>query len=224
MTSKTKFFGAAAAAIALSAATISAAPAQALNLDGTLNLQGAATVQDYTAVGQTKSVIFGAPALVTGTSDFASIGAGGITINPLALKLTGQASLGSGNLFRTFSNPGLTPFINFGSRLIGGVTSNLSFNLLASDDYFGTKTTAGGLLSLFASGPLAGSFQFDGVTVANGSLSANRSGNVAENGIYGITLTAEPIPTPALLPGLIGLGMGVLRKRKKEMAEATAEA
>jgi len=30
-----------------------------------------------------------------------------------------------------------------------------------------------------------------------------------------------PVPTPALLPGLIGLGMGVLRKRKAEAAEGS---
>jgi hypothetical protein len=32
------------------------------------------------------------------------------------------------------------------------------------------------------------------------------------------------VPTPALLPGLIGLGMGVLRKRKREAAEQATEA
>ena len=39
---------------------------------------------------------------------------------------------------------------------------------------------------------------------------------------YSMTITA--VPTPALLPGLIGLGMGMLRKRKKEMAAVSAEA
>jgi hypothetical protein len=34
----------------------------------------------------------------------------------------------------------------------------------------------------------------------------------------------DPIPTPALLPGLIGLGLGVLRKRKAETAESAHEA
>lgn len=33
--------------------------------------------------------------------------------------------------------------------------------------------------------------------------------------------TTQSIPTPALLPGLIGLGMGVLRKRKAEVAEGS---
>jgi len=43
---------------------------------------------------------------------------------------------------------------------------------------------------------------------------------------YSITLNgsgATPVPTPALLPGLIGLGMGVLRKRKAEAAKQTSE-
>ncbi len=34
---------------------------------------------------------------------------------------------------------------------------------------------------------------------------------------------AQPVPTPVLLPGLIGLGIGVLRKRKGEAVEAEAD-
>jgi hypothetical protein len=33
----------------------------------------------------------------------------------------------------------------------------------------------------------------------------------------------QPIPTPAMLPGLIGLGLGILRKRKAEAAESINE-
>lgn len=33
-----------------------------------------------------------------------------------------------------------------------------------------------------------------------------------------------PVPTPALLPGLIGMGVAALRKRKQQEAKATAEA
>lgn len=43
---------------------------------------------------------------------------------------------------------------------------------------------------------------------------------------YSITLSgvgATPVPTPALLPGLIGLGLGVLRKRKAEVAKGSTE-
>lgn len=39
-----------------------------------------------------------------------------------------------------------------------------------------------------------------------------------------ITLGSTPIPTPALLPGLIGLGLGIFRKRKGESVQAEADA
>lgn len=45
--------------------------------------------------------------------------------------------------------------------------------------------------------------------------------------IKGNSVSTQPpsskVPTPALLPGLIGLGMGVLRKRKAEAAKQTSE-
>jgi hypothetical protein len=36
-------------------------------------------------------------------------------------------------------------------------------------------------------------------------------------------VTVETIPTPALLPGLIGMGLAALRKRKGEQAEQPEE-
>jgi len=51
------------------------------------------------------------------------------------------------------------------------------------------------------------------------------------NGVYAFSNvkftpdpTATAVPTPALLPGLIGLGIGVLRKRKGNVAEQAIEA
>lgn len=38
-----------------------------------------------------------------------------------------------------------------------------------------------------------------------------------------VTYTPRPIPTPALLPGLLGLGAAALRKRKQEQSEQIAE-
>jgi hypothetical protein len=35
-----------------------------------------------------------------------------------------------------------------------------------------------------------------------------------------ITAVSAAIPTPALLPGVIGMGVAVLRKRKQAQAEA----
>jgi hypothetical protein len=40
-------------------------------------------------------------------------------------------------------------------------------------------------------------------------------------GAAGDPIGSTPVPTPALLPGLIGLGLGVLKKRKAELTEAS---
>lgn len=106
---------------------------------------------------------------------------------------------------------GFTPVANAFS---GGTFSPLS--LLAGQSYFiGFRNTGGLNVNVTADqgasalDPLRYSFSNDG------------SYNSVESGIF----TAQPIlqfvgenttsiPTPALLPGLIGLGLGVLRKRK----------
>jgi hypothetical protein len=46
-------------------------------------------------------------------------------------------------------------------------------------------------------------------------------GNNAQNHIYASDwlFTAKPVPTPALLPGLIGMGVASLRKKKKQVGE-----
>jgi hypothetical protein len=41
---------------------------------------------------------------------------------------------------------------------------------------------------------------------------------------YQIDLGVTPIPTPALLPGLIGMGVGMWRKRKQDLTAQTEEA
>jgi hypothetical protein len=60
-------------------------------------------------------------------------------------------------------------------------------------------------------------------SVVGNQLLATAAGSfIASNNALGFaaTLTATPVPTPALLPGLVAMGLGVLRKRK---GEATAE-
>ncbi len=42
---------------------------------------------------------------------------------------------------------------------------------------------------------------------------------VLQNGVCVTTGNTAQVPTPALLPGLIGLGVGLLRKRKAKEAE-----
>lgn len=48
------------------------------------------------------------------------------------------------------------------------------------------------------------------------------SGTISFN-IDNINVDAAPIPTPALLPGLLGMGIAAMRKRKCEQAEQGAE-
>lgn len=43
-------------------------------------------------------------------------------------------------------------------------------------------------------------------------------GDGSNNPDYDFTVEAQAVPTPALLPGLIGMGMAVIRKRKAEAA------
>ncbi len=58
---------------------------------------------------------------------------------------------------------------------------------------------------------------------AIGGLSANTTfvGGVLNSSNFSLDIKATPVPTPALLPGLLALGAGVLRKRKsQEVVEA----
>ena len=83
---------------------------------------------------------------------------------------------------------------------------------------------------LFATAPIstpgltdAGAFR--GIQRAANDIRALRVSNsfvVLDNLTF--TTNSTPIPTPALLPGLIAMGVGVLRKRKAEAAKVADEA
>jgi len=199
MKSKTMFFGAA-TAIALSAATISASPAQALSITpgSALDLSGKVeALPSNTAPQFNFSSFFGAGTTLisdTSTGSFAGPDRSG-SIQNLSLTALGGSFFHSG------------PVTNFITNIGGGISFDLKEFI-----YDNSKSSA----------------TFEGVF---------RSGTdsiFAKGGLFTTQLTQKnpttysasiaAIPTPALLPGLIGLGMGVLRKRKKEMAAADAEA
>jgi len=88
-------------------------------------------------------------------------------------------------------------------------------------------TNSGGTRSLnfggFGGGPFRGSLDFiNGST--NLSFQPNFGSLYFSNGNFGTyeaiasTTDPTPIPTPALLPGLVGMGVAALRKRKQEAA------
>ncbi|HEY9879623.1 MAG TPA: PTPA-CTERM sorting domain-containing protein [Leptolyngbyaceae cyanobacterium] len=58
---------------------------------------------------------------------------------------------------------------------------------------------------------------YSGSNSPNTTLVAAAMNNIGARVVYDYTPTA--VPTPALLPGLLGLGAGVLRKRKAEASE-----
>ncbi|MDX2241198.1 MAG: PTPA-CTERM sorting domain-containing protein [Leptolyngbyaceae cyanobacterium bins.302] len=57
-----------------------------------------------------------------------------------------------------------------------------------------------------------------------GGVNAGYGGGGTQFALDNLTINATPIPTPALLPGLIGMGVMALRKRKAEAAGQESEA
>lgn len=133
-------------------------------------------------------------------------------------------------LLWTQGNPG--PLQLTFSQAVRGVGTQIQANL------YGSFTT---VIEAFNSGGISlGSFTLPGNSTGSGDNSAIFIGVLSDNAdiakvlfnvqgdqdfaINQVSLNSTggtPIPTPALLPGLIGLGLGVLRKRKAEVAESS---
>lgn len=203
------------AVVATSAAAM--APAQAASLTGGLAFSGGAIVPDFFSSGGTINFMPGTVNNASGS--FTSLVNSAVGVGNLVLSNPGAAlSLIPGTTQKVFDGSALT--INFAS--LNG--SPLSF-VADPSKYIGTKTTAAkNFFSIAAGGSFLGTFFSNGQTLGGGYLNASRSGNVAKDGSYQFSLTATPVPTPALLPGLLALGAGVVRKRKSEATEVgTAE-
>ncbi|MGV0024925.1 PTPA-CTERM sorting domain-containing protein [Phormidesmis priestleyi] len=209
MTSKTNFFGAAAAAIALSAATVSASPAQAFDITPGSILSFVGSVKVAPNINNPSQLTFksasGTANKITIASDstgsFAGLGGTTAAIKALPLLPIG------GNFYK---GGAIANFITgIGPNAISFDLTEFIFNKANADAKFS------GIFRTATSSILA----------ENGTFTSqlNESKNITRK-ISSFSADVQAIPTPALLPGLIGLGMGVLRKRKKEMAEATAEA
>lgn len=200
--------GVAAVATVTAGTALAPAPAQALMLGSSISLSGAATVTE-------DSITFLNSKVDTASLSFTSlINSTAAQIKPLNF----SPSL-SGASFAVRSTGAISQFINFGSFTDeNGVTGNLSFNLNPSNVL---TTSFPGLGVNHSAFPfLQGVFEFNGTTVAGGFLNASRSGTSSSYDISLVTTSAtQAVPTPALLPGLLALGAGVLRKRKAEAAE-----
>lgn len=102
-------------------------------------------------------------------------------------------------------------------------------NVLQADGYFVTTTFWASPLNLAAGSHAIEIVYFEGwggasleffTQQADGSL--RLVGDTANGGL-GTAATPTAVPTPALLPGLLGLGLGVLRKRKAAQAEEVTQ-
>ena len=99
--------------------------------------------------------------------------------------------------------------------LLGGIP--ISKWLDFSNDTFDFK-----LLSFTNTSDLQ--YKFKGIfadgTIGNGEFSTQISGTGRKSYSTTIVAAGEQIPTPALLPGLIAMGVGMMRKRKAEAVES----
>lgn len=91
-------------------------------------------------------------------------------------------------------------------------------NLVESQNFtalFSNVLPGGNISSVFAAFEVASGFDSIQISRIDGNLSLSLDDFRFESS------SPEPIPTPALLPGLIGMGVAALRKRKQEVeAEA----
>lgn len=191
---------------ATTAAVVIAAPAQAASIGGeTLLFGGVARLENEGVVnGGFSQLDFrpydNSPAQGIGTilDSFTNFGSGNFKIGDLNLQKTGATTwaLASG------------PVTDWLTELDNGVEFTLSsFNLEKDTDDSFDATIEG----LFTPANLDGTGAFS----AQGGLSFSPGTSFSAN----ITAGQE-VPTPALLPGLLGVGIAALRKRKSEELES----
>ncbi|OUC11544.1 MAG: hypothetical protein B0A82_27055 [Alkalinema sp. CACIAM 70d] len=111
----------------------------------------------------------------------------------------------------TYSNNAVVDFIT-GLTLNG---KSLSFDLDAS--FISLYGWVKDFNDFSIAGPITGTFRSGNTVLGKGFLGAN---SIEPGGpISSISLTATSIPTPALLPGLVGMGISLIRKRKRQLVE-----
>ncbi|MBW4470378.1 MAG: PTPA-CTERM sorting domain-containing protein [Stenomitos rutilans HA7619-LM2] len=201
------------ATVVASGATIASSPAQALSFNkGTFVAGGQTSITDLNTSSNPTSFTlnfqnFG----VTNTGG--SLAGGNLTGTPILASLSFTKDAG-GN----FATNGLTSFVT--GLKYQGQDAFLDINP------FTFTASASSFVNSATSYLLASNTSFTGVfrTSTLQSLTTITLGAVKVGTLNSSTLTAE-IPTPALIPGLLGLGVAALRKRKAQAnEEASAEA
>jgi len=115
-----------------------------------------------------------------------------------------------------------TSFVTFTKTGFDTITFDLGSFVNSAFVDFGTKTDSDGQFTSKVKGVFK-SLSNPGGTAIDKDFSAFATIKVAPGTNFtNITLATTPIPTPALLPGLFGLGVAALRKRKSEESEVEA--
>ena len=196
----------------VSSSFLAAAPAEALTITGgsILDLGGDARFNKNTGKLDFKTINTGAPgkyntpsgnAVVTAFSN--TFGEVGTIANLKDLQLTGS------NNTWTLSSPVLQ-FIT--------LPNGIKFRLDTFDLNFDGNTWLASLIGEFDYG-------VGNVIGGSGNFDPRKDGDfiTAKGSSYTLGVEAD-VPTPALLPGLIGIGLTALRKRNKSEAEESTEA
>ncbi|MEL7034483.1 MAG: PEP-CTERM sorting domain-containing protein [Cyanobacteria bacterium J06592_8] len=203
--------------VATTAVVSTIAPAQALNLNGSISVSGDATIEGGI---NPASTILGLNDVNIGdlNGDFAQLSASpnptslGAAIEDLTLNLAQAIDDFTGE----YSAGPVDNFLDFGTLTIDGVTDQLTFDLDAiTVDRFRTPLP-GGSESVVLASLLTGEFEFNGQTVdAVGGLTASLTG---QSDTYQFTLqVAEPVPEPlTILGSLSALGMGAFLKKQQK--------
>lgn len=180
----------------------SAGTAEAASLTGSFSLIG--DVEIEVLGGGDLSVDFdaddGISDVVDANGDFTEIAPPTATLTDLVFDFLGGTD---------YEAPAVAPFIDFGTQTIDGVTSTLTFDLLAPITAQGVVTPT--FEALFTTTPFRGQFVFDGTTVGNGLLTAQEIGNSSS---YSVSVAAVPEPLTILGSGA-ALAMGAYLKRRK---------
>ncbi len=211
-------------AVSVTVATVvSVAPAQAIQLSGSMGLSG-----DLDITNTSNGFIWNFSENVVNDrfGDFLGVSFAdnsGPEISTLEFSCIPAPSM-FGVPMKSCTTDPISSFIDFGMQTINGVTANLSFNLDAAE-YTSWETTFFGMTTsnTSAAPAITGSLMFDGATLAVGNFSGGQTGN---SSTYQMTLAAVPtsVPEPSTTLGIgLTLGLaGLLRRGAKSLSGAAS--
>ncbi|MDY7023335.1 MAG: PEP-CTERM sorting domain-containing protein [Cyanobacteriota bacterium] len=202
------------ATVAMTATISAIAPAQALNLNGSIGLSGDAGIpagDDLPSL----SISFSDIMVENPSGDFAGVTSATVSDLDLTLVQANTFSAVLGSDIDLYTSNDVDDFIDFGTQTINGETGTLTFDLNGGGFF---RLAPSGTFSLTAGG-ISGNFEFNGDTFAQGFLSASRAGSADT---FELTLSTE-VPEPfTILGSLSALGVGAVMKKQHEKRQNKA--